>query len=215
MLKIAIIEDYVIFRLGLKNVLELHFDGVATFDSDHSEDYEGELGKFSPDLIIMGLGFVNEPLRGLNFCKNVKKLFPTVPVVVFDMTATYSNAVNLIKGGANGYLSKGDSELELHTCIESVMKGKNYVCREIQENIIEYLILDKPAFKTHASLSARESEIASLVSEGEKTSNIAEKLGLKSSTVSTMKSKIFSKLGVHNVIELRHKMKVSMYSHMN
>jgi two-component system invasion response regulator UvrY len=215
MLKIAIIEDYVIFRLGLKNILELHFDGVATFDADHSDGYMEELAKFTPDLIIMGLGVANEPSRGLSFCRDVKKRFTTVPVIVFDMVATYGNAVNLIKGGANGYLSKGDNELELLTCIESVMKGKNYVCREIQENIIEYLILDKPSSRSHANLSARESEIASLVSEGEKTSFIAEKLGLKSSTVSTMKSKIFSKLGVHNVIELRHKMKVSMYSHMN
>jgi DNA-binding NarL/FixJ family response regulator len=134
---------------------------------------------------------------------------------VYDMLANYGNAVNLIKGGANGYLTKGDNETELITCIESVTKGKNYVCKEIQENIIEYLILDKPAFKTHKDLSARESEIASLVSEGEKTSNIAEKLGLKSSTVSTMKSKIYSKLGVHNVIELRQKMKVSMYGRVN
>lgn len=52
------------------------------------------------------------------------------------------------------------------------------------------------------SLSPREKEIAIHIAEGLSTSNIAKTLGVKSNTVSTIKNRIFVKLGVDSVVGL-------------
>lgn len=58
------------------------------------------------------------------------------------------------------------------------------------------------ATKKINSLSPREKEVAIHISEGLSTSNIAKTLGIKSNTVSTMKNRIFLKLGVDSVVGL-------------
>jgi DNA-binding NarL/FixJ family response regulator len=53
-----------------------------------------------------------------------------------------------------------------------------------------------------SKLSEREFEVAYLVVSGERTSDIAQKLGVKTNTVSTFKRIIYLKLGVNSSIEL-------------
>ncbi|TDE16870.1 response regulator [Dyadobacter psychrotolerans] len=206
MLKIAVIEDYFVFRFGLRGLLEKNFSELDLMETEHSADYGEKLERFQPDLVILGINGAGKA-NGFYLTKKIKTLYKKVPVIIYDIQADYAAAVKYIRSSANGYLSKTDGEDELLTCIKTVMLGKNYVCRKIQENIIEHLIMDKPASRVHKKLSTRESEIASHISDGEKTSDIAHKLGLKSSTVSTMKSKIYSKLGVSNAVELRMRIK--------
>ena len=206
MLKIAVIEDYFVFRFGLKCLLGRSFPDLDLMETEHSADYNDALETYQPDLVILGINGLGKS-NGLQLVKKIKTICKKVPVIIYDIHADYAAAVKYIKGSANGYLSKTDGEDELLTCIKIVSTGKNYVCRSIQQNIIEHLILDKPPFKALKKLSIRESEIAHHISDGEKTSDIAHKLGLKSSTISTMKSKIYSKLGVSNAVELRMRIK--------
>ena len=56
-------------------------------------------------------------------------------------------------------------------------------------------------------LTKREIEISSLILEGETTTAIAKKLGIKANTVSTIKRMIFLKLGIHSEIALYKAMK--------
>ena len=56
-------------------------------------------------------------------------------------------------------------------------------------------------------LTKREIEISSLILEGETTTAIAKKLGIKANTVSTIKRTIFFKLGIHSEIALYKAMK--------
>ena len=52
-------------------------------------------------------------------------------------------------------------------------------------------------------LTSREMDVANLMQQGKKPSEICRELNLQSSTVATYKMKIFSKLSISNVIELK------------
>lgn len=206
MLRIAVVEDYVIFRLGLKCLLSEHFDELAMFEASHADDYQHGVAEFKPDVLILGLS----PLNRVNvflLTEELRKLLPEIPIIIFDVIADYNHAMRFMRGEANGYLSKMDQSEELLNCIDTVRSGKNYVCAAIQESIIQHMFKEKPAGGVRKELSTREAEIANFIGDGAKTSTIAEKLGLKSSTVSTIKAKIYQKLGVSNAIELRQKIK--------
>lgn len=208
MLKIAVIEDYAIFRLGLKCLLSEHFEDLTIYEAAHADTYLPGLNQFQPNVLILGLNPTNR-VNVFMLTEELRKALPEIPIIIFDVMADYGHAMRFMRGQANGYLSKMDESHELLDCIETVLNGKNYVCQVIQENIIQHMIKDKPITGSQRGLSSRETEIANFIGDGAKTSTIAEQLGLKSSTVSTIKAKIYHKLGVSNAIELRQKLKDS------
>ncbi|TDE11284.1 response regulator transcription factor [Dyadobacter psychrotolerans] len=204
-MKIAIIEDHFIFRLGLICLLKKHYADPYILETSHTNDYETDIIKFTPDLIILSLNNIHER-TGYNLVLKIKLLFPETPVIVYDASVNYTKALKALKAKASGYLSKSGTEAEFIKCADTVMERKNYLCTSVQQNIIEHVIQKRGAMKMPGNLSMRELEIARMISEGEKTSNIAQSLGLKSSTISTVKAKIFTKMEVNNVLELRVKM---------
>lgn len=205
MLRIAVIEDYVIFRLGLKCLLGEHFNDLTIYEASHADDYLQGVTQFKPNVLILGLNPTNR-VNVFLLSEELRKVLPGIPIIIFDVMADYGHAMRFMRGQANGYLSKMDENHELLSCIETVLSGKNYVCHAIQESIIQHMFKDKPLSNVQKELSNREAEIANFIGDGAKTSTIAERLGLKSSTVSTIKAKIYHKLGVSNAIELRQKM---------
>lgn len=70
-------------------------------------------------------------------------------------------------------------------------------------NQAKYQTMNKTfIMKKFSALSDRESEIAMLILDGKKTNDIAIKLNIKSNTVSTLKKRIFDKVGVESSIQL-------------
>lgn len=205
MIRIAIIEDHFIYRKGLVYILNTHYPDATILEKSSKDITEAALVQFDPNLIIMHLSNVNER-DGYNVATKLRALLPNAPLVIYEENVNYNKALKALKAKVSGYLNKACGEDEFIKSIQTVLEGKNYLCAVVQQNIIEQVIQKKISLKTPGVLSLRESEVARLVSEGEKTSGIATLLGLKSSTVSTVKATVFAKLGVRNVVELRLKM---------
>ncbi len=205
MLRIAIIEDHFIYRKGLLYILNNNFPSVEILERTTKENNETALIQFQPNLIITQLSNINER-EGYSLATKYKFLFPQAALIIYEEDVNYNKALKALRAKVNGYLDKACDETEVLKCIQSVLTGKNYLCSTVQQNIIDQVIQKKISLKTPGVLSLRESEVARLVSDGQRTSGIAQKLGLKSSTISTVKATVFAKLGVRNVVELRMKM---------
>lgn len=205
MLRIAILDNQFIYRKGLVFMLNKHFPSLTTQETKTQINIETDLLPFQPDLIIMHLNNIHER-EGFNQASKLRSACPGAPLIIYEDNVNYNKALKALRAKVSGYLDKSCEEEEIIKCINMVFSGKNYLCSIIQQHIIEQVIQRKISLKTPGILSLRESEIARLVSEGEKTSGIALMLGLKSSTVSTVKATIFAKLGVKNVVELRARM---------
>lgn len=103
-----------------------------------------------------------------------------------------------IKAGADGYLSKDGSVDEVKKAIETVLNGRRYISANLMDAFIGEE--QKNPFNT---LSDREFEIASLLLTGLSINEIAGKIHLQSSTVGTYKARIFEKLNVSNILQLK------------
>lgn len=205
MLRIAIIDDHFIYRKGLTHILENNFPKTEILERNAGEGTETALVHFNPHVIMMRLENIHER-EGFMLASKYKSLFPNTPLVIYEESANYNKALKGLRAKIDAYLDKNCEEEEFVKCVKTVLEGKNYLCKSVQQHIIEQVIQRKIPLKTPGILSLRESEIARLISDGERTSGIALILGLKSSTVSTVKATIFAKLGVNNVVELRSRM---------
>lgn len=203
-MKIGIIDNFPIVRLGLKFVLKEHYFD-ATIVELKSPAFFSEQNLGADDLIILGM---NQAVGAdnINVIAQVKKVYPAARLIGYDECMDPSMVITYMHSGLKGYLIKQMDLIKLKECIEEVSAGRTYISHEIMDLI---LIAERGASKQEIQsshvlrLTAHERKIAYYLTEGMRTNEIANLLGRKASTISTIKSTIFRKLQVENVIKLR------------
>ncbi len=199
MINILIIDDHLITRMGLKvllkEILPQHHVDEAEVGSDALEFISAK--KY--DLCLLDLNIPKTDTMEL--LKKIKLKQPQTKVLVISMNNEDIYAINVLKNGAMGFVSKANGYDEIKAAILKVLDNKKFM----SENVISLLIeadAEKQENNPFNKLTDRELVIAKLVCEGFPTKAIAIKSNLQLSTISTYKAKIFEKLQVKNSIEL-------------
>ena len=204
---IALIDKHPIALRGLYLLLKNQFKEVTILQSDSVLTFYKLFRSQNPDIIILG---ISQDLNDNNvgFINLIKQNHPKAAIILYDENPGSTLVFHYLKTGIFGYLSKQNNVNELTKCIKSVLNGKKYMSDEILNLILNQHITEKnDLFIDNGLLTSREYEIAHYLSQGMKTSLIAQTLGRKMSTISTIKTNIFKKLQVRNILELRELMK--------
>lgn len=140
--------------------------------------------------------------------EKLRSLQPGIPVLVFSGQKEELYGVHCIRAGAAGFVSKESNASELQDAIRVVLDGQKYLSPVVRAQLLGTMLqygVSDPAER----LSARELVVMEMLLEGKWTKDIAGQLNLKSTTVSTFKTRIFKKLGVNNLLDLAKR--VEMY----
>jgi DNA-binding NarL/FixJ family response regulator len=132
---------------------------------------------------------------GLDALKEIRVIFPELPILILSMHPEEHYALRVLKSGASGYLSKDSASEELVKAIEKVLSGKKYFSPFVMEQLAGNLDTDlsKSAYEL---LSNREFDVMKLLASGKSVSDIAEKLQLSVTTVSTYRTRVMAKTGL-------------------
>jgi two-component system invasion response regulator UvrY len=211
MLNVIIIDPRPILRFGMKYYLENSFSEIQIEDFRDVDE-----SKFSsltnPHIIFLG---IEQFVTDFKLISEIKKYYRKSKVIVYDPDGQSKSAVKYLRAGAKGYLSKQFNYELIQTCCEKVLAGKFYVDPNDLDVLLDQLIPEDaspspvPTFARNLALTPRQIEIAMLMAKGMGTCRIAEQLGLQASTISTVKSTIYSKLRIDSVIDLNK----LIYSH--
>jgi DNA-binding NarL/FixJ family response regulator len=144
----------------------------------------------------------------LQILPDLKKIYHNSRFIIYDLDAKDNEGIKYLRSGAHGYLSKKSDLDTLSHCIQTVLDGKFYIDPKDLHTMLEGLtqgnrVSGKRGAVRRLMLTDRQNEIANLFAEGMSTSSIAKKLGLSPSTISTVKSNIYQKLKIDNVVDLR------------
>lgn len=205
MLNVFIIDQKPFFRLGIKFFLEREFKNLHLTDFANLQESQSALYSKKPDLIFIG---IDSEFAESSKLHDIKKLYQNCSLIVCDLHARAETGIKYLRSGAKGYLSKGSDMAMLGICVQTVLDGKFY----LESTYLETLIMDltgsnklsrKKIHIGNFSLSHKQYEIALLLAQGLTTSEISIKLGIQASTVSSVKSVIYTKLNIDNVIGLK------------
>jgi len=108
----------------------------------------------------------------------------------------------MLKSGASGYLSKGASVDEMVKAIHEVIDNGTYISPEIAQKIAISSLNEKEDVSPFDSISEREMQIAMMIFQCKKVSEIADKLCLSPKTVNSYRYRMFEKLDVDGDVEL-------------
>ena len=203
---ILIIESKPLMLRGLEILLQDHYKPVNIVGIEKLSQSADSGASIAPNLILMGI--CEDKTSHPELISETRKQFPDASVVVFDQSGNFDNIQNCFQNGAIGYLSRSSTIEELTACIDSVLQGNLYLS---SEGILHWLTNLRPQNTTlrHSqsnakkALTNRQREIADLLVQGLRISIIANKLGIKVSTASTIKKTIFNKLEIDSVIGLQ------------
>ncbi|MFZ4928159.1 response regulator [Chryseobacterium sp. Mn2064] len=192
--RILIADDHYVVRAGTALVLE---SAYPTLTIDFAEDYEQVkqmLANQYYNLLILDIDMPGTLYKKM--ISELKSIQSTIKILVFS---GYDKdvAIQYIREGAEGYLNKQSSEDEIKNAVKAVIEKGYFYPAELIGLIIQNK-RDNPAEK----LSSREYEIFKLLADGNGNLEIANKLNIQMSTVSTYKKRIFQKLDVGNIAEL-------------
>lgn len=191
MTKVLIADDHALVRAGLRQYLQEsgRFGTIAEAGSGMQVLDMLRGGSF--DLLILD---INMPDRGgLDILKHVKAGHPEVRVLILSAYPERQYAVNVLKAGASGYLSKESAPEELLKAVSQVLSGKRYVSASLAELLVSELDTDHDR-PLHADLSEREFQIFCKLAAGSSVSEIARELCLSVKTVSTYRSRVLEKM---------------------
>jgi two-component system, NarL family, invasion response regulator UvrY len=191
MAHILIVDDHAVVRAGLRQFLvdDARFTRVDEADSGQRAMEMLRLLRY--DLMILD---INMPGRnGLDILRNAISAHPETRVLIVSGYPERQYAVNVLKAGASGYISKESAPEELLKAVNTVLAGRRYVSAGLAEQLVTELDLDndKPI---HASLSEREFQIFCKLATGKAVSDIAKELCLSVKTVSTYRSRVLEKM---------------------
>lgn len=203
--KVLLVEDHTMTRMGLSLVLE-KAQGIELI----AEAEDGLSGvemarELSPDVILMDIGLPN--IDGIEATRRIKEDQPESKVLIFTSRDNEDDVFASFKAGADGYIMKGSTPEQTTNAIRAVSEGTAWIDPAIARLVLSSIQKNDPnptpsgeinykAGKNTYGLTEREMEVLALIVEGLSNPQIADRLFITRATAKAHVHSILQKLYV-------------------
>ena len=192
--RILIADDHLIIRQGIRLILETGEDFELVGEAADGAEALRLCRELHPDMVLMDLRMPG--MDGITAIERLRIEMPKIGVVIL----TTFNEDNLmrrgLRAGAKGYLLKDTSRERLFHAIQAAARGETLLAPEMLLKLLNGAENPAPTEGGMLKLSEREMEVLAAVARGERSKEIALKLGISERTVKAHLASIYNKLGV-------------------
>lgn len=199
MIKIVIADDHTLMREGLKRIFEGNDEITVAGEAIDGFSVINLVRKGGFDLLLLDLSMPGR--SGIDLIRQIRTEAPKLPILVLTMYEEEQYDVRSIRAGAQGYLTKESAGDQLVNAIKKVASGRPYISMEVAEQLALGIMTPEKEMP-HTQLSDREFEVFNLLANGKSITDIGTQLHLSVKTVSTHKSRILAKMGMHSLAEI-------------
>ncbi len=201
--KILMVDDHILFRKGLRTLLNTHPDFTVVDDIGATRDVLHEATHLEPDIVMMDLHSMG--VNGLNTVAQLKRRLAQVKAVMLTSLRAEEYVRASLGAGVDGYVLKSATLDELFMALSSVAAGKKYLSPDVSGHLVESFLHPEEALAKRSGielLTSRERGVLQLIAEGRTNRSAAEFLCVSSKTVEKHRSSMMQKLGLRNACEL-------------
>jgi two-component system invasion response regulator UvrY len=205
-IKVMLVDDHLIVRKGLRQVLGDVDDLAVVADAADGAEAIRLVRQCmdtseGPGLDVVMLDIAMPGRDGMDVLKQLKAEYPALPVLMLSTYPDKQFAVRCLRAGAAGYLNKSADPDEMVMALRKAAAGGVYLTASVAEALATSIseVRGKPAIE---ALSRREHQVFLLLAEGHSVGQIAQALSLSPNTVSTYRARILEKTGTRNDVEL-------------
>lgn len=199
MKNILLVDDHSIVRQGLRNLIELEQGLQVTGEASTGVEAINLVRANKYDIVILDISMPDK--NGVDTLQDLRRISPDLPVLILSGYAEKQYALNLIRNGCQGYLSKDAEADEIIRAIRTITSGKHYISSGLAELMTTEL--RQPSEKLlHELLSKREFQVFLKLAGGLSPTDIADELHISIKTVSTYRTRILEKMNLKTNADL-------------
>jgi DNA-binding NarL/FixJ family response regulator len=203
-IRIGIVDDHPVFRLGLKRALEREPDLEVTWELSSASNIDAAMRRTPVTLILMDL-YMGSGKDGIAATRDVMERWPGVKVVVISASLDERSRLASTRAGADGFLPKAIPVAEMIKFIRRVAGGDPR--RRDGANVP---VERRGSSKTKSTaggiklerriggLSPRQRQVLEELRQGRTNRDIAEHLGISIATVNKHVHEVLNVLNVRN-----------------
>ena len=196
MMKILLIDDHKLIKIGIKVLLEDNMEFSGIDDCSSKKEFLEKINNNIYDLFICDISLPDG--SGYDILEVIKEKKINTKVIILSMHEDKSYIKKAFKLGASGYVTKSTAHEEILQAIDKVMlKDEIYLNDKYTTIFYELFKEDK-----EIELSEREKEVGRYIVEGYTLTDIGEKLFLSVKTVDTYKKRLMEKTNTKKRSEL-------------
>jgi DNA-binding NarL/FixJ family response regulator len=200
--RIVLADDHVMFRQGIKRIIEGSKGLEVVGEANDGFDLLDLLKKVEADMVLLDISMPN--IRGIEATREIRSLHPHVKVLILTMHKNKEYLYHAISAGAQGYLVKEDSGVELLSAVDTIRKGGFYVTRLLAGEMAEDMshVYRGNGHLPSEPLTTREREVLKLIAEGKSNREIADLLYISIRTAENHRASIMKKLNLNRTAEI-------------
>ena len=195
-LRVLLVDDSPIIRLGLRSALEDCIDIVIVGEAGSAADGVAAVGTLKPDIVLLDLHLPDK--SGLQACRELLKVRPQTRVLILTSSSNERNVQEAMNAGAQGYLLKDNDGATLATALRNVAGGNPVLDASLAGQVLN-LVKHRSgltAAEKLNQLSFQERRVVALLAGGLTNKGIGDQLGLTEKTVKNYLATIFTKLNI-------------------
>ena len=200
-MNILIADDHIVVRKGLIQIISDEFPNAIFDEAINGKEAMELLRGKKYDIAILDITMPE--LTGMDVVRQMKIEENKTPILVLTSHPEGQYAIRVLKAGASGFIGKEMAGEELTIAIHKILSGRKYITQTLAEKIAGDMSNDSNKAQ-HELLSDREFEVMKLIANGKTVSEIADKLFISVTTVSTYRTRVLDKLNLKNNSELMH-----------
>ena len=205
-IRVVIVDDHVVVRTGLRMLIESRPGIIVVGEAGNGAEALAVVARTQPNIIVLDLDLGGE--SGLDYFPGLRTAASTARVLVLTGVRDPELHRRAVRLGSMGLVRKEEAAEVLLQAIKKVHAGEVWLEPAMIASVLGEMtgtrasqLLDPEAAKI-ASLTEREREVVTLMSQGLRNKQIADRLGISETTVRHHLTSIFAKLGVADRLEL-------------
>ncbi len=196
-IRVLVTDDHLMFRQGLKALLEREGIDVVGDASDGREAIR-LARQLQPDVAVVDL--VMPLLNGVDAAREITKVSRKTRTILLTMHTEDQYVIDALQAGIKGYVLKTQAAPDLIVAIMEVFKGSTYLSPGVSGALVE-AYLGKTNF-SRVPLTSRQRQVLQLVAEGKTTKEVASLLGVSVKTAESHRASLMEKLSIHETAGL-------------
>jgi DNA-binding NarL/FixJ family response regulator len=199
---VFVVDDHPLLRQGLAMLINREPDLVVCGEAEEASTAMKAIASVRPDILIADIS-LNGP-DGLDLLKNLRMLYPDLPVLILSMHDESIYAERALRARANGYIMKQEATEKVLVAVRRILDGEIYLSDRMANKLLQQYMRGNTARMDSrlAALSDRELEVFRMIGEGLGTRRIAETLHLSMKTVESYQAHLKEKLSLRTGREL-------------
>jgi DNA-binding NarL/FixJ family response regulator len=200
-IRILIADDHEIVRAGFAQFIADQGDMHVAAEAATGDEVIAKVRREDFDVILLDISMPQK--NGIDCLRVIRQTKPTLPVLVLSGYPEAHYAVNMLRSGASGYVSKNAPPEEVIRAIRIVARGKRYLS-ETAADLVSAELDRRTHEKLHETLSEREFQIFRKLATGQSPTEIAGELHLSVKTVSTYRARVLEKMNLKTNADLTY-----------